>query len=208
MIITTDNFAGQHCFLARLEFKTVSGKGLNAQGIIINIFVIIFNTIFISSLFCNISCFRFIRRNSEGRRGRGVRDDGEDQQHAGEDGEDGEGGDVMGRAEVGRLGGKCEEGEEGEESEGKSVEGGKWRRSGGGSEKKEEALTLDLTVTSPGEQPSPNPGRIFHSHFHKPRFSRPLDKIQLIIFGILVKICVEIFREIFHLQGSLPALAA
>ena len=101
-----------------------------------------------------------------------MRDDGEDQQHAGEDGEDGEGGDVIGRAEVGRLGGKCEEGEEGEEGEGKSVEGGKWRRSGGGSEKKEEALTLDLTVTSPGEQPSPNPGRIFHLHFHKPRFSR------------------------------------
>ena len=137
-----------------------------------------------------------------------MRDDGEDQQHAGEDGEDGEGGDVIGRVEVGRLGGKCEEEEEGEEGEGKSVEGGKWRRSGGGSEKKEEALTLDLTVTSPGEQPSPNPGQIFHSHFHKPRFSRPIERIQLIIFGILVKICVEIFREIFHLQGSLPALAA
>ena len=132
-------------------------------------------------------------------------DEDEQQQHVGEDGE---GGDVIGRAEIGRLGGKCEEGEEGEEGEGKSVEGGKWRRSGGGSEKKEEALTLDLTVTSPGEQPSPNPGRIFHPHFHKPRFSRPLDKIQPIIFGILVKICVEIFREIFHLQGSLPALAA
>ena len=92
-----------------------------------------------------------------------MRDEGEEQQHVGEEGEDGEGGDVIGRAEIGRLGGKCDEGEEGEEGEGKSVERGKWRRSGGGIEKegKEEALTLDLTVTSPGEQPSPNPGRIF-----------------------------------------------
>ena len=89
-------------------------------------------------------------------------DDGEDQQHAGE-GEEGEEGvvigDVIGRAE-GRLAGRCDdEGEEGEESEGKS-DGGKWRTREGG-EEKEEPLTLDLTVTSPGEQPSPNPGEIF-----------------------------------------------
>ena len=86
-------------------------------------------------------------------------DDGEEQQqHAGE--EEGEGveiGDVIGRAE-GRLAGKCDDEGEDEKSVMRS-DGGKWRKGEDGD--KEEPLTLDLTVTSPGEQPSPNPGGIF-----------------------------------------------
>ena len=121
------------------------------------------------------------------------------------------------------------------------LRGGKWRRSGGGSEKEEqEALTLDLTVTSPGEQPSPNPGGIFDTVqifinrvflINKSRFLRPIGKNQYCICtgephnplslyrNICKNICrniqkfflrtsEEIFREIYHLQGSLQALAA
>ena len=86
----------------------------------------------------------------------------EQQQHAGEEEEEGEGvviGDVIGRAE-GRLAGKCDGEGEDEKSEMKS-DGGKWRTGECGD--KEEPLTLDLTVTSPGEQPSPNPGGIFYT---------------------------------------------
>ena len=124
-----------------------------------------------------------------------MRDDGEEQQHAGEDREGEEGGDVIGRAEIGRLGGKCDEGDEGE---GKSVEGGKWRRSGGGGEKEEqEALTLDLTVTSPGEQPSPNPGGIFDTIqiFIKKSLPDQQIKVDLLAKINIVKISAEIFRK-------------
>lgn len=112
-----------------------------------------------------ISYSRFIRRNSEGRHGRGGRGgDGEEhqQQPVGEEEEE-EVGEEMERGE-GRLPGKCEE------SEGKS-DGGKWRTTEGSEEEPEEKdapLTLDLTVTSPGEQPSPNPGGIFCSEDIKP----------------------------------------
>ena len=130
-----------------------------------------------------------------------MRDDGEEQQHGGGEeegeGEGGDGGDVIGRAE-GRLAGKSDEGEE---CEGKSDEGGKWRiREKGESEKEEEPLTLDLTVTSPGEQPSPNPGAIFciiqiFIKIEKSRFSRQSQSSPQ-------------SSSILLLQGSLPALAA